>query len=433
MKRLLAVAALFALTAAPALALDRKEQAMVAAVDQETARAEALLERLVNVNSGTLNLAGVEKVGAMMRAELEPLGFAVRWVPMAETERAGHLIAEKRGRGTKMLLIGHLDTVFEPTSPFQTYKKLSPTKAEGPGVNDMKGGLVVMVQALRAMKAAGTLKDADITIVLTGDEERVGRPTTIARRDLRAAGARADVALEFETLAQVDGVDYASISRRGITSWRLEVSAVSGHSSQIFTDRLGNGAIFEMARILDAFRRELRPDPYLTYNVGAVLGGAQAAFTGDGVAGSASGKSNIIPGVALAYGDIRTLTIDQTDKVKAKMSAIVAQNLPGAKATITFGESAPGMPPTAGSRKLVAQLNAINAELGLPVMPELDPMLRGAGDISDVADLIEGGLVGTGAAGEGAHAAGETVDLTSLPRQAKRAAILMHRLSKERR
>ena len=433
MKRLLAAAALLAMTASPALGLDRKEQAMIAAVDQGTARAEALLETLVNVNSGTLNLKGVETIGAMMKAELEPLGFAVRWVPMGETQRAGHIVAEKRGRGTKMLLIGHLDTVFEPASPFQTYKKLSPTKAEGPGVNDMKGGLVVMLQALRAMKTAGTLKDADITIVLTGDEERVGRPLEIARRDLRKAAERADIALEFETLAQVDGVDHASISRRGGTQWRLEVSAVSGHSSRIFSDRLGNGAIFELARILDAFRRELRPEPYLTYNVGVALGGAQAAFTADGTGGSASGKSNIIPGVALAYGDIRTLTIAQADKIKEKMRAIAAQSLPGAKSTLTFGDSGPGMPPTDGSRKLMAQLNAINAELGLPAMPELDPMMRGGGDISDVAHLIEGGLVGTGAAGDGAHAAGETVDLTSLPRQAKRAAILMYRLSKERR
>jgi glutamate carboxypeptidase len=91
------------------------------------------------------------------------------------------------------------------------------------------------------------------------------------------------------------------------------------------------------------------------------------------------------------------------------------------------------MPPTEGSRALLAKLNVINKEMGLAFMPELDPMLRGGGDISGVADLIDGGLIGMGAAGEGSHAPGETVDLKSLPLQAKRAALMMYRLSKEKR
>src|SRR5215510_9404184 len=155
MRGLLTALAFSAVAAAPALALDKAEKTMIATVDKEIARGEELLEKLVNVNSGTMNLPGVEKVGQMMRTELEELGFKVRWVPMAEAKRSGHVIAEHPGKGKKMLLIGHIDTVFEPSSPFQTYKKISADLAEGPGVNDMKGGLVVMVQALRAMKAAG--------------------------------------------------------------------------------------------------------------------------------------------------------------------------------------------------------------------------------------------------------------------------------------
>jgi glutamate carboxypeptidase len=119
--------------------------------------------------------------------------------------------------------------------------------------------------------------------------------------------------------------------------------------------------------------------------------------------------------------------------VKKKMQAIIASgNLPGSKAEITFSESGPGMPPTAASRGLLAKLNAVNKELGVPPMPELDPMLRGGGDISGVAHLIDGGLIGLGAAGEGSHAPGETIDLKSLPLQAKRAAILMTRLSRQK-
>ena len=114
--RILFVTVAALLAAAPAFAIDKAEKAMVAAVDSEIPRAESLLEKLVNQNSGTLNFAGVEKVGRMMREELEPLGFTVRWAPMAEAGRAGHIIAEHPGpanyKGTKMLLIGHLDTVF---------------------------------------------------------------------------------------------------------------------------------------------------------------------------------------------------------------------------------------------------------------------------------------------------------------------------------
>jgi len=433
LKHLLSATAFAFLAVAPAFAIDKAEKTMVATIDDEIPRAETLLEKLVNQNSGTLNFAGVEKVGQMMREELEPLGFTVRWSPMAQVDRAGHIIAEHPGpknyKGTKMLLIGHLDTVFELSSPFQTYKGISPGIAEGPGVNDMKGGDVIMVQALRAMKTAGVLKDADITIVLTGDEERSGSPKEIARADLDAAANASDVALEFEGLTRVDGKDHASISRRGGTGWTLKVTATSGHSSQIFTQKLGDGAVYEMARILTAFRNEL-PEQYLTFNVGVLVAGTSAEFNKDSTGGSALGKSNVIPGTALASGDMRTMSIEQADRIKTKMKAIIAKNLPQTSAEITFSESGPGMPPTDYSRGLLAKLNVVNKDLGFPEEPELDPMLRGGGDISGVAHLIKGGLIGLGAAGEGAHAPGETIDLRSLPTQAKRAALLMYRLSK---
>ena len=99
----------------------------------------------------------------------------VRWIDMRETGRAGHIVATHRGPGRNVLLIGHLDTVFEPDSPFQRFTRHG-DRATGPGVGDDKGGVVVIVAAMRAMHAAGTLRDANITIVLTGDEERPGSP-----------------------------------------------------------------------------------------------------------------------------------------------------------------------------------------------------------------------------------------------------------------
>src|SRR3954454_18422938 len=341
-----------ALAAAPAAAagLSPAERRMVATVDAEQARTVALLERMVNQNSGSMNLAGVEAVGRLVRAELEPLGFEVKWIPMAEVGRAGHLVATHRGngRGKRMLLIGHLDTVFEPDSPFQRFTLKSPDKAEGPGASDDKGGDVVMIAALRAMHAAGTLKAADITVVMTGDEEDAGRPVSISRRDLVAAGKAADAALDFEGLAQDEGRDMGSIARRSAGSWEVRATGKTGHSSGIFSAASGNGAIYELARTFKAFRTEL-PEPNLTFNVGLVVGGATASLDEAGIRGQATGKTNIIPAVAIARGDIRSLSREQDERVRSKMRDIVSRHLPGSGAEIAFvADPSPPMAPTAG-------------------------------------------------------------------------------------
>ena len=402
---------------------------MVQTVDAEQERTVAMLAKWVEQNSGTMNIAGVQAVGQMLRGELEPLGFKVEWVDMKAANRAGHLIARHKGKGKKMLLIGHLDTVFEKDSPFQHWTRNGDTGV-GPGSSDDKGGDAVVVAALRAMKAAGTLKNADITIVLTGDEEDAGDPLSILRADLIREGKRADVAIDFEPLAREDGRDMGSTARRSSGSWEVKATGQTGHSSGVFSPGVGYGAIYELARILDQFRQQL-PEPNLTYNVGIVSGGATATLEDGGIRGHETGKTNIIPPVAFARGDLRALTPEQIARTKAKMQAIVAQSLPGTKAEISFDPGGyPPMAPTAGNRAILAEVNAINSDLGLAQMGELDPSKRGAGDISFVAADIDG-LAGMGAAGSGSHAPGESVDIPSIFTQAKRTAILLTRLSKE--
>jgi glutamate carboxypeptidase len=430
--RAAAIAALLA-AAVPAQAkLTPVETRMSATVDAEYERSVTLLQKLVDQNSGTMNLPGVTAVGRIMRAELEPLGFTVTWKAQDAVKRAGHLIAVRRGRpgAKKLLLIGHLDTVFEQDSPFQKFVRRGAV-AEGPGAGDDKGGMVVMLAALRAMQAAGTLKDADISIMLSGDEEDAGDPRSASRADLVAMGKAADVALDFEGLVVENGRDMGSIARRSSNSWTLITTGKTGHSSLIFTPDYGDGAINELARVLAAFRTTL-PEPNLTFNTGLVAGGSSAALDADRVRASAAGKGNIIPSTAVARGDFRTLSPEQTARVKAKMLAIVAQHAPETGATLMFDDGAyPAMAPTPGNKALLAALNGVNADLGLPTMAALDPLKRGAGDISFVSDDVDG-LVGLGTASHGDHAPGETVDLDSIKRQAKRAAILMTRLSSAR-
>ncbi|HVL41377.1 MAG TPA: M20/M25/M40 family metallo-hydrolase [Brevundimonas sp.] len=427
MRLFLAVLMLFALPAAAHAEPSRAERAMMQTVTQEHDRHIALLERMVNQNSGSLNLAGVRAVGDMVRAELEPLGFEVRWVDMTETGRAGHLIATHRGRGRNILLIGHLDTVFEADNPFQRFERAG-NRATGPGVGDDKGGVVVIIAALRAMQAAGTLRDANITIVLTGDEERTGAPLSVSRRDLVEAGKAAAFALEFENLAVENERDFGTIARRSSNNWTLTTSGRTGHSSGVFNDALGYGAIYEMARILDGFRREL-PEPNLTYNVGVMAGGTPAAIDAEGFSVTASGKTNIVASTAIARGDLRTLTAEQDARIRAAMQGIVDAHLPRTEAELVFGETGyPPMAPTEGNRALLARLNAVNRDLGLPEMTEYDPARRGAADSGFAAADVDT-LGGLGVAGGNAHADGEWVDLDSLVRQSQRAAVLISRLS----
>jgi glutamate carboxypeptidase len=427
---------LLALAAIPvpaAAEISRPEKTMIATIDAEQGRTLAMLEKWVNQNSGSLNIEGVTKVGEMVRGELEPLGFKVEWIDMKAAGRAGHIVARHEGKpgAKRLLLIGHLDTVFEPDSPFQTWTRKG-NDGEGPGAGDDKGGMAVMVAALRAMKAAGTLRQANIEIVLTGDEEDTGDPVETARRDLIAAGKRADVALDFEGLAREGGKDMGSIARRSAGSWTLTVSAKSGHSSSVCMGSTGCGANYALIDIIDRFRREL-PEDKLTFNVGLMGGGATAQLDEGRIRLEAAGKTNIIAATAIARGDLRALSQEQIDRVQAKMKAIVAKPLAGAKATIIFDKDGyPPMAPTAGNKALLDRLNLVNRDLGLEAMGTLDPVKRGAGDISFVAADVDG-LIGLGPDSRGDHAPGETVDIPSIWRQAKRAAILMSRLTAERR
>lgn len=417
---------------------------MVKAIDAGTPGEVRLLVRLVDINSGTMNLAGVGRVKHVMQPQIAALGFTVHWNPMKKLDgRAGDLVAEHpcpmgTGKcGKRLLLIGHMDTVFEKDSLFQKYEVAPGTDgnvATGPGVNDMKGGLVVMVSALKAMKAAGVLDHTEITIVLSGDEEDAGRPRSVSRKDLIDAGKRSDIALEFEPGGRKDGVngtDSVRLGRRSSITWRLETTGKRAHSAGIFDEGVGDGAIYEMARILNQFRSSLR-EPGVTYNIGMVLGGSTVEPDAETSGGTAEGKSNVVPATAVANGDLRTLNDEQTARVEKEMRAIASQHLPVTGAQLEFTEgNYPAMAVTPASEVLLAKLQQVNQTLGYAPEEVTNPMAGGAGDISFVAPYVTG-LVGVGAMGTGAHSEHETVYLDSLPKQAKRMALLMYRLSEEK-
>ncbi len=400
--------------------LSVEERAIVDWLAPRREEMTALLEQAVKIDSPSENIAGVRAMGARFATELEALGLTARWVDLpVESGRAGHLFAERKGaRGKRVLMIGHLDTVL----PGGKFVRNGDT-ARGSGVNDIKGGDVVLIYALKALQANGALADTQIIVAMTGDEESIGSPLELSRRSLLEVGKRSDVALAFE--GGIPGE--ATVARRGSSSWQLEITAVTGHSSGVFSAALGSGAIYEAARILEGFHVELRKLPGLTANAGLMAGGAEASE--DGFALNARGKTNIIPAKAIVKGDLRAVSPEQVKEAEAVMRGVVAQNRPRAQPVVTFEHRYPPMAADARHLGVLALYDAASRDLGLGAVVANDPAKRGAGDCAFVAPYCAV-LDGLGPYGSGAHAERETVELNSLVAQATRTAVLLYRLTR---
>ncbi|HQR92710.1 MAG: peptidase M20 [Sphingobacteriia bacterium 35-40-8] len=407
--------------------LSSTEQKIVQYIQSHQQEAQQLLATTVNINSGSLNIAGVKKVGAEFAKALEEAGFTTEWVSLPDSlKRAGHLVATRKGgKGKRLFLIGHLDTVFEPDMPPNPYTKLNDSTATGQGVNDMKGGDVVVIMALQALNAAGLLKDANITVYFTGDEEKSGIPTSVSRKDFIERAKQSDIALGFEGAT---GLFTVATARRGSSGWRLDVSAKTGHSAGVFSNGAGYGAIYESARIINSFRETLSQEKYLTFNPGLILGGSDMSYDQNKSKGEAIGKTNIISPAVTVLGDLRFLTEAQKNAAREKMKNIVSQNLNGTKASIRFSDGIPAMEPTKGNDALLQVLNKITQDMGAGKTVAGDPGSRGAGDISYIAQYVDC-LDGLGASGKGAHAPGETINLNELSFLTQRAALLIYRLT----
>ncbi len=427
--RLIFVAALFTLPlsawTAPKDAVERK---LITSVRKSDDKAFKLLEQIVNINSGTLNTEGVRQVAEVVTPHFQALGFSVRWEDGESYGRAGHLIAERAGRGPHVLLIGHLDTVFEREHPFQRYERQG-DKAIGPATADMKGGIIVALAALEAMHTHRVLDGLRITVVLHGDEEDAGTPIESARATLVEAAEAADIAIGLENAD--DDPKTAVVARRSSSRWQLKVSGTSAHSSQIFTEEVGAGAIYELARILHRFYEELRGEDYLTFNPGLVAGSTQLDYSPEPLRAQTFGKDNIVAPEAVASGDLRAITLQQREQTKERMRKIVADNLPGTRATIEFDDSYPPMAPTEGNNKLLAIYDEVSRDLGFGPVTAVDPRKAGAADISFAADHVEMAIDGLGLLGGDSHTPQEFADLTTFQTQTQRLAVLLYRLGKE--
>lgn len=414
------------LSFANAAALSPVEEKISHDISNQQESQLAFLEKLVNINSGTSNIRGVKRVGKLLQARFETIGFTTRWVSEpASMHRAPTLIAERQGKkGKRLLLIGHLDTVFPENSPFQRFQRKG-LRATGPGVIDDKGGDVVILYALQALNKVHALDDASISVVLTGDEEDSGKPTSISRKPLFEVAKRSDVALDFEcSITQ----DTATISRRGISMWTIHSEGHEAHSAEVFHGAVGYGAIFELSRILDSMRQTLSAEKYLSFNPGLILGGTTVRHEKESARGSASGKDNVVAKTAMVAGDLRFLTPEQEQHAMDSMTAIVEQSLPGTKSSIHFQPGIPSMPPTDANMALLQQYSEVSDALGYGKVKPLQQGVRGAGDISHIASMVSANLVGLGPLGGDAHSIRESLNIPSLTMQTQRTALLIYRL-----
>jgi len=405
----------------PEGALSATEQALVSWIDRNQDQALAFLGRIVDVESGTTNAAGVREVGRIFEEELRALGFASRWVAMPPAmRRAGHLLAERlgpAGRGRRILLVGHLDTVVEG----HRFRR-DGARAWGNGIEDMKGGDAVILYALKALHAAGLLEGATVRVAFMGDEESPGRPTAVSRLALVEAARQSDVALCFEADA-----GKATIARRGMVTWTLRVTGVQGHSAGILDPDTGAGAIYEAARIVEGFRAVVAGQRAVTLNPALVVGGTDVSHDPAAAAGTAAGRSNVVARSAVVTGDYRFLTPAQKAEVEAAMRRVAAASLPRASAELTFEEGFPSMPPTPGNLAVLTVVDGATRALGQGPSEPLDPLERGAGDFSFIAADVSG-VDGLGVAGDGAHGPEEWMEVASLAASTKRAALVMARL-----
>ncbi len=407
--------------------LTELENKIIAIAERDKESAIALLARTVNINSGTMNHLGVKSVGDIFAEEFQDLGLTTTWHDMSEVNRAGHLFAETAGESSSrcLLLIGHLDTVFELDSPFQKFDRQG-DHATGPGVNDMKGGDVVILYALKALKEVGVLDDLNLIVALIGDEEKSGSPKSISRYHLIEASKRCDIALGFEIATSLNA---ATVARRGSSGWRLDVTGKRAHSAGIFNDEVGSGAIFEAARILNQFHEQLTGEEYLTFNPGVILGGTDVDYDPSQNKGGTFGKTNVVSQSVVVHGGLRTISPAQEASARARMKAIAENNhLPKTSAQITFQDGYPSMPPTEGNMAVLANLSGVSVDLDQGEVVAFDPGKRGAADVSFVAGYVDV-IDGVGAEGNGAHTLDESIDLATLPLLIQRAAILIHRLS----
>ena len=428
MKKLSSVSLLFAVIAASALlngaeniepTLSISEMNLVAWVDSQEQEMLELLEQITNINSGTLNKEGVNQITQIFQSELRELGFSTSRLPGDLIEMPScpgsdynldvteHLLASRIGSGAKLLLMGHMDTVFPVTSNFNTFRQEGDTMF-GPGVADMHGGLVVMLYALKALEAANKLNGKTITVLLNSDEE-IG--SLSSRKYIEEQAKLHDWGLVYEA----SGTNNFVRTRKGLGQARIVVNGRASHAGGAHA--LGRSAIKELAYKIIEIENMTNYETGLTLNVGIVAGGE---------------ARNTIAPCAEALIDIRYPSIHQGEEAKERIDKIANElysypiDNKQLKIDRWINLHRPPKKPTPESDNLLDRALSI----GRLLQQEIGISDSGGGTDGSLSQAVGlPTLDSLGVAGTGAHSNREEARVSSLVERTKLSAILIHRLA----
>ncbi len=399
-------------------ALNNDERELVSWLDSQDEAMLAMLERLTNINSGSLNKEGVNTLAQIFSTELTTLGFSISTLPGEVIEMpscpgsnysvdvADHVLATKPGNGPRLLLMGHLDTVFPPDAPFQTFRAEGDTMY-GPGVADMKGGLVVMLYALKALAESGELDDMNLSVLLNSDEEM---GSLSSRKYLEEQAAEHDWGLVYES----SGADTLTRQRKGLGQARFVVNGRASHAGGAHEQ--GRSAIKELAYKIVEIEQMTDYETGVTVNVGVVSGGE---------------ARNTVAPCAEALIDLRYPEPQQGEDAVAQFEDIFGSvySYPVDSGEITTESwvnlHRPPKIPTSESDYLLEKTRAIGRLLG----QELGVTDSGGGtdgSLTQAAGLPT--LDSLGVAGTGAHSNREEARISSLVERAQLSAVLIRRL-----
>ena len=390
MTRALIFAALLATTTTPALAQAGKAGPVWRAAEGVRAEQLALLERIVNIDSGTGNMETGPKVQAIIAEQLKALGMEVRMVPAEAPGLPDNLVATLKGRGKgRLLLIGHSDTVFEPGTAAKRPFRIEGDRAMGPGVGDEKAGVVSGIMAIKLLRQLNYDDFASITFLVETSEER-GSPGT--RKLIAELVQQADVELNLEPGQAGDQV---TIWRKGSSAFEISVKGRPAHAG--VAPQEGRNAAYELIHQLQLADGLPKSGDGLTSNLTLMKAGS---------------RYNIIPEDASATLNVRLRTKAQGDEVMALLTKNAENRvIPDTSVSIHREDSFPPLPTNPGTDALAGLAERIYGEVGLKLGR------GGNGGASESALAYEAGVPaidGLGPVNIGAHSEREYIELPTV-------------------
>lgn len=349
-----------------------------------------LLEQAVNVDSGSGNVDGGNRVGEILTSRLRALGIDVQSLPAEAPGLANNIVATLKGRGkARILLIGHLDTVFEPGTAARRPYRTDGTRAYGPGISDEKGGVVEGIEALQILHDLSFKDFRQIVFLIESSEER-GSPGTLGL--INRLLADSDVELNLEP---GDEPDVMTVWRKGASTFHIEVHGRAAHAGIAPQD--GRNAALELIHQLQGLSAFPTSGPGLTVNLTVMQAGT---------------RSNIIPDAASADINVRIREAADLDNVERALRKNAATTLiPDTTVTVTREAAYPPLPNNPATDRLAALAQQIYSGIGRAITS------GGNGGASESALAAAAGVAaldGLGPVGGGFHSEREFADLTTV-------------------